>query len=68
MAPPARGVSNYTAVALVGWSGIVLSLDVAYTVDGQRVTFSFRYDALGTTRPAPPAWYEAARNATRTAG
>lgn len=62
---PGSTVTNYSAVAYVTWSGVVASLDVSYVVDGRPVAFSFSYDALGSTRPAPPPWYDEARNETR---
>jgi len=62
---PVETVSDYSAVAYVDWSGVVLSLDVSYTVNGRPVAFSFSYDALGSTRPSPPPWYDEARNETR---
>ena len=62
---PGSTVTNYSAVAYVTWSGVVTSLDVSYSVDGRPVAFSVSYDALGSTRPSPPPWYDAARNETR---
>jgi hypothetical protein len=62
---PGETISNYSAVAYVRWSGIVVALDVSYTVGGRAVQFSFSYDAIGATRPAAPPWYDEARNETR---
>ena len=65
--PPAA--LDYRAVAIVQNSGIVSSLDVAYTVpneSGERVPveFSFSYDGIGETTVTPPTWLSEAKNET----
>lgn len=64
LTPPFDEVTNYSADAYVLPSGIVVTLRVSYTVDGERVGFEFTYDDLGETRTEPPDWYREARNAT----
>jgi hypothetical protein len=69
-APPVlpAEAEDYRAVAVVQDDGVVVSLDVQYTlpVDGERVpvAFRFEYEDLGNTTAPPPDWLDAARNAT----
>lgn len=62
------GASDYRAVAIVQDDGVVVSLDVRYTVplDGERVPVRFQlaYDDLGETTVAPPTWLPTAKNET----
>jgi len=52
-------VSDFRAVAFVSADGLVLELSATYVhgATGERVRVAFRYDRLGDTAAAPPAWY-----------
>ena len=64
LSPPFGNVTNYTAIGYVDQVGVVFSLTVRFTVDGDPVTFAYDYEGIGSTGVEPPPWYAGARNAT----